>query len=118
MEKKSVFEKAVKLSARVAIYVPGTCGVDTAADTSAVADHVAAQLSAMFGGATKQKAAGCWLSEAAGPVSEDVTVVYAFADPADLEQYREAIGALALDIKRDLRQEAVSVELDGALYLI
>lgn len=111
-------KNALKLSAKVAVYVPGTCGVDTAADTSSMVDRVAAALSAMFGGATAQKAAGFWCSDVAGLVKENATIIYAFCDPADLEQRVGDIVSIAQDIKHELQQEAVSVELDGTLYII
>lgn len=109
---------ALKLSAKVAIYVPGTCGVDIAADNTAVVEKVAAALSTMFGGATAQKAEGFWCSDVAGLVKENTTIVYAFCSPADLEQHISDVVTIAQEIKHDLQQEAVSVELDGTLYII
>lgn len=118
MSNHPVLKSALKLSAKVAIYVPGTCGVDTAADTSFMVDRVAAALSAMFGGATAQKAAGFWCSNVAGLVKENTTIVYAFCDPAALNDHVGDIVTIAQDIKRELQQEAVSLELDGSLYII
>lgn len=109
---------ALKLSAKVAIYVPGTCGVDTAADTSFMVDRVAAALSAMFGGATAQAANGFWCSNVAGLVKENTTIVYAFCTTADLEQHVGDIVTIAQEIKHELQQESVSIELDGALYIV
>lgn len=118
MKMDSVLASAVKLSSRVAVYVPGTNGVDTCADNSAVVDRVAAALSAMFGGATASAASGYWLSDSVGLVKEATTIVYAFADPAALELHLGDVVTIAQEIKRELRQEAVSLELDGSLYLI
>ncbi len=118
MTNHPALKNALKLSAKVAIYVPGTCGVDTAADTSFMVDRVAAALSTMFGGATAQKAAGFWCSDVAGLVKENTTIVYAFCAPADLEKHIGDIVTIAQDIKRELQQEAVSIELDGSLYII
>lgn len=111
-------KSAVQLSAKVAIYVPGTNGVDTAADTSFMVDRVAAALSAMFGGASASAVSGYWLSDSVGLVKENTTVVYAFAVPADLADHLGDVVQLAQDIKRELNQEAVSLEIDGSLYLI
>ena len=111
-------KNAVKLSAKVAVYVPGTNGVDTAADNTAVVEKVAAALSVMFGGATAQTANGFWVSEAAGLVRENTTIVYAFADPETLEMHLGDVVSIAQDIKRDLQQEAVSLEINNTLYLI
>lgn len=109
---------ALKLSAKVAIYVPGTNGVDTAEDTSFMVDRVASALSSMFGGASASAVSGYWLSDSVGLVKENTTVVYAFAAPAALADHLGDVVQLAQDIKRELKQEAVSLELGGSLYLI
>ena len=111
---------AVELPHRVSLYVPGTVGVNSADASAARAmvDRVAGQLSEWFGGATSTAAAGYWVSDKVGLVREGVTVVYANTTEEDLEQRAGDILALALEIKRVMEQEAVSVEIDGALYLV
>lgn len=111
-------EKALKLDHRIAVYVPGTNGVSEAADNAATVAAVAAQLSGFFGGASAQPIRGFWTSAAGDLVEEKTVVVYANCTGEQLQQHGPAIIETAEQIKRDLQQEAVSVEIDGILYII
>ena len=111
-------EKAVKLDHRIALYVPGTNGVSEAADNAETVAAVAGMLSELFGGASAQAVRGYWKSAAGDLVEEKTVVVYANCTGEQLKKSGAAIVAAAEEIKRDLRQEAVSVEIDGTLYLI
>lgn len=109
---------AVTLPQRVALYVPGTQGPATATDNAAQVERVARSFCAMFGGATAQQSAGYWLSESAGLVREAVTIVYAACTAEQLRDNLPDVLTLAQQIKQDMAQEAVSVEVNGALYII
>lgn len=111
-------EKLQPLRHRVAIYVPGTNGVNTAADNARYVKMAAAALSNLFGGATATPAIGYWMSDAAGLVEEKTTVVYAYAAGADLERGLDTVIDFCADMRADLQQEAVSLEIDGSLYFI
>ena len=109
---------AVTLPHRVALYVPGTQGPATATDNTAQVKRVARRFCELFGGATAQQSAGYWMSERAGLVAESVTIVYAACTKAQRDAHLTQVLELAQDIKRDMAQETVSVELDGTLYII
>lgn len=109
---------AVELPQRVALYVPGTQGPATATDNAAQVERVAREFCEMFGGATAQQSTGYWLSDAAGLVREAVTIVYAACTAAQLREHLPDVLNLAQQIKAEMQQEAVSVELNGALYII
>ena len=109
---------AVELSQRVALYVPGTQGPDTATDNAAQVERVAAEFSRMFGGATAQESTGFWMSEAAGLVRESVTIVYANCTAEQLRDHLPDILTLAQQIKAEMQQEAISAEINGTLYII
>ena len=70
-------EKLQPLRHRVAVYVPGTNGVNTAADNARYVQMAAATLSNLFGGATATPAIGYWMSDAAVLVEEKTPLVYA-----------------------------------------
>ena len=106
---------AVELSQRVALYVPGTQGPDTATDNAAQVERVAAEFSRMFGGATSQESTGFWMSDTAGLVREKTTIVYAACTAEQLRDHLPDILTLAQQIKQDM---AVSVEINGTLYII
>ena len=111
-------EKLQPLRHRVAVYVPGTNGVNTAADNASYVKTAAATLSNLFGGATATPAIGYWMSDAAGLVEEKTTVVYSYAAGEDLERGLDTVINFCADMRGDLRQEAISLEIDGSLYFI
>ena len=109
---------AVTLPQRVALYVPGTQGPDTATDNAAQIERVAREFCGWFGGATAQESTGFWMSNTAGLVRESVTIVYAACNADQLRDRLPDVLTLAQQIKAEMQQEAVSVELNGALYII
>lgn len=113
-----IMQQAVALPQRVALYVPGTQGPATATDNAAQVERVAREFCGWFGGATAQPSAGYWLSDTAGLVREAVTIVYAACTADQLREHLPDVLTLAQQIKQDMAQEAVSVELNGTLYII
>lgn len=108
----------VRLDSRVAIYVPSTTDTDHPTDNRRQVEEVAANLSAMFGGATATEARGYWVSQSAGLVGEAVTIVYSNAAAEDIERHGAEIVAICRKIKREMKQEAVSLEINGELFLV
>lgn len=113
-----IMQQAVTLPQRVALYVPGTQGPDTATDNAAQVERVAAEFSRMFGGATAQESTGFWMSDTAGLVRETVIIVYANCTADQLRERLPDVLTLAQQIKREMAQEAVSAEINGTLYII
>lgn len=113
-----MFQNAIKLNQRVAIYVPATDNVNQAADNSAIVESCAAMLSEFFGGATIQPGRGAWMSDRDGLVLENTTVVYAYCTAEDLQKHAADIERFALEMKTAMHQEAVSVEINRELYII
>lgn len=112
--------KAAELSERVAVYVPGTVDTDKASTEAAakMAGYTAEQLTKFFGGATSTDAAGYWMSDGAGLVVEDVKIIYSNATAEQLDEHAEKLIELAETIKKEMNQEAVSLEISGKLYII
>ena len=98
--------------------MPATNGVDTATDNTAQVKRVASALSEYFGGATSTPALGYWLSPVAGLVAENTTVVFAYASDADLQQHIEEVVSLCEELKNEMGQEAVALEINGEMYFI
>lgn len=113
-----ILKKYVKLSSRIALYIPGTVDVDKASDNGAWIVTISKAFSAMFGGATATAAAGYWEDAQAGLVSEDVTIVYSYADTETLKTRIHDVLKLAHDMKLALNQTAISLEVNGSLYFI
>lgn len=109
---------ALELPQRVALYVPGTQDINHATDNAAQVERVAREFCGWFGGATAQQSAGYWISDNAGLVREATTIVYAACTADQLRERLPDVLTLAQQIKQDMAQEAVSVELNGTLYII
>ena len=77
-----------------------------------------ARLSELFGGCTISAASGCWMSDASGLVREDVRIIYANAAPGEIAKHADEILSIARTIKTEMKQEAVSIEVNNTLYLI
>lgn len=114
----TILAGACKLDHRVSVYVPGTVDTDKAADNRQQVERVAAEFSRMFGGATATTATGYWMSDTAGLVAETTTIVYAACTAEQLEKHLAAVVELARQIKREMRQEAVTVTIDQKMYII
>lgn len=108
----------VQLPHRVAVYVPSTQGPAENTDNSEQVQRVARELSEMFGGATATTARGFWVSDSAGLVAEAVTIVYASCTERQYHEQVPEIIRIAQRIKEEMKQEAVSIELDGILYIV
>jgi hypothetical protein len=100
------------------IYIPSTVDVNNPVDSSAAVRGCLSFLSGMFGGATAFDASGAWLSSSAGLVLEKITICYAFTNLAGKIRGRRAVLDYAKKVRDDMRQEAVSVEIDGKLYFV
>lgn len=116
--KNNRLDKIARLESRVAVYVPGTAGVATAADNTAHVEAAAALLSELFGGATAQSVRGYWVSDAAGLVAEDTTVIYSYAAADALEAGLDRVLDFCEAMRDALEQEAISLEINSTLYFI
>ena len=114
--------EVLKLSQNVKVYVPSTYNASNLADVELITreiDNTIKLLSGWFGGATAYKGKGGWYSfEQNTVIQEDVTIISSFCDKEALAAHENDVYNLALHIKEVFTQEAVSVEVDGSLYLI
>lgn len=106
------------LNSKVAIYVPSTMNVNEECDNTQYVKNTIKQLSTWFGGATATPAIGGWASAAGEVVVENVSVVYSFCTADDLQKYAADIIALCESIKHEMRQEAVTLEINGQVKLV
>lgn len=106
------------LSCKVSIYVPATINVNEQIDNTEYVKRVIKQLSTMFGGATASQAVGGWVCESGEVVLENTTIVYSFCKEKDLQERITDILAICEDLKRELSQEAISLEINGQLAFV
>ena len=116
MKKDSILQNFFCLSSRVAIYVPGTININETCDTSEYIDKTALLLAELFGGSTCMNGLGCWKSSEL--VKERSTLVYAACTEEDLNKSIEIIVKYCEDLRDELKQEAVALEVNGIMYWI
>lgn len=106
------------LTDRVALYIPTTVNVNRPTDNSATVAKVAREFSEMFGGATQADRIGYYLANNGELVKEAVTVIYSNTNRETLEANFSTVLKMAEDIRDEYRQEAVTVEVNGAINFI
>lgn len=105
----------VSLSHKVVAYIPATINVDREIDNAQYVERMAAIMSDAFGGATASDVNGYWKSENGKLVKEKTTMVFAFADNLDnLDPVLDYI----TELKTELNQEAMALEIDGRMWFI
>lgn len=104
----------------IAVYIPtkDAKGEDLNLVTRAnCLKDVRKEFSHAFGGFTEYEALGGWVSDSGKVVTVKMTIVKSFYCGEDARTFRFA-RALALAIKYDLKQEAVSIEQNGGISFI
>lgn len=106
------------LSHKFSIYVPSTTNINETVDNSEQIRKTLVFLSGLFGGATATAARGAWVSSSAGLVLENVTICYAFCTLAGKLKNRRSVLAYAAGLRDEMKQDAISVEIDGRLFFV
>lgn len=121
MKKTEIFENVMKeaLTEKVAIYVPGTQNATEATDNTQQVKNTLRKLSDLFGGATANApAAGAWNSSEHGLIIESVTVCFAYCKrPQLVENFPEVLN-ICEDLKREMNQECISLQINNNLIFI
>jgi hypothetical protein len=103
---------------RVRLLVPGKVGAKLATQAQREwADYVAHEFTARFGGSTCYSAIGTW-ANGESVVREPVVIVESFATKAETEAALPDIVRLCRRLGAAMRQEAVALEVYGALWMI
>lgn len=108
----------MKLTNEVAVYVPSTLGESNAdpALISHIVDQALVELSSVNGGATVTNGIGAWLSHDGKLVKESVTIVSSNCETITLQTLR-TLAKLRKTIRESMAQEAVTVRVNGVLYI-
>jgi len=108
------------LTAKYAVYVPGTKNVDHPLATDERREWTLAvieKMSYVFGGATSQEALGGWISENGHLVIENVSIVFSYSATKTAE-YETAVRGIASWLAAELNQEAVSIETPDGMDFV
>lgn len=110
--------RRLSLTHTVAIFIPSTLDVDQAFDNTQQVKQTIHFLGGLFGGAVSNQADGVWKSEDKGLVTEQVTIVRAFVSKQLLDKHLDDVIDYATQLKTDMKQEAVAVDVDSQLVLV
>lgn len=110
--------RRLSLNHSIGIFVPSTVAVDQSVDNQAQVQAALSFLGGLFGGATSSNAEGVWQSTDGNLVVEQVTIVKTFVSKKSLEQYLDEVITFATKLKKDMRQEAVAIDVDNQLILV
>ncbi|MDW8287285.1 MAG: hypothetical protein RMJ89_04360 [Flammeovirgaceae bacterium] len=75
-------------------------------------------LAERFGGATSKQAQGVWNSQQAGLVGEQVFIVNTYVTQNALRKYLDEVVDYVKNLKEELKQEAMALEINKKLTLI
>ena len=108
------------LNCKFAIYVPTTVDVDRVDVEVAerVKKYVMECLATWFGGSTSTPAVGAWVSESGKTIYENVNIVYAYCTSDQARVMFEDVIALCAYVKKEMSQEAVTLEYNGQVRFI
>lgn len=108
----------MKLSNEVAVFVPSTLGESSAdpALISRIVDQALTELSLVNGGATVTSGVGAWLSHDGKLVKESVTIVSSNCEKITSQTLR-TLAKLRRLVRKSMKQEAVTVRVNGVLYI-
>ncbi|GAB4341465.1 MAG: hypothetical protein OHK0038_21170 [Flammeovirgaceae bacterium] len=103
---------------QIALFIPTTVDVDKTLDTSEYVEQTLNFLAERFGGATSKEAQGVWNSQQAGLVGETVFIVNTYVTQAALRKHLDEVVEYVKQLKVDLKQEAMALEINKKLTLI
>jgi hypothetical protein len=107
-----------KLSSKITVYVPSTMNINEQIDNTKQVEKTALLLSNLFGGATACPVLGYWNSPTEGLVKEHTTMVYVYCSDKDLQEHAEKVVDYCLELKKEMKQDAIAVEINGEMGFI
>ena len=108
----------MKLSNEIAVFVPSTIGSAPANQelVASVVDQALIELSAINGGATATAGTGAWVASDGTLIKETVTIVSSNCGEVTMQTLR-TLAKLRRLVRQTMQQEAVTVKVNGTLYI-
>lgn len=103
---------------KVSIYVPSTVNINRSINNDKQVLSIIRQMSLLFGGATSYKCTGGWVANNGDIITERVNIVYSFCDKKSLNNNLANVINICQQIKKDMKQEAVTLEINGKAAFI
>lgn len=111
-------ENKFTLDNNIKIYVPSTFDIDNKIDNKNQVNKTLKELSNLFGGSTSYKAIGTFISSNKKLIKENVTICESFCTKKDFKKSLDNVIDYCENLKKDMKQEAVSLEVNNKLYFI
>ena len=111
-------QRRLSLTHSIAVFVPSTLDVDVMFDNTHQVKSAIHFFGGLFGGAVSNQADGVWKSEDKGLVTEQVTIVRAFVSQQLLDTHLNSVIDYAGQLKAEMQQEAIALDVDGQLVLV
>lgn len=106
------------LDCKVAIYVPSTVDVDKEVNNEQQVLQIIKKLSPLFGGATASDAVGGWVANDGQTVIEKIKIVYSYCTSEQLKENIDTILEICENLKKEMLQEAITLEINGQVKFI
>ena len=103
---------------KVSVYVPSTVNVNKRIDNKKQVMAIIKQMSLLFGGATSYECVGGWVADSGDIVTEQINIVYSFCDKQSLHSNLANVINICQQIKKEMKQEAVTLEVNGKATFI
>lgn len=116
--KNAKLQNLFKLSSKITVIVPSTININEEIDNTKQVDKVATLLSNLFGGATASQTLGYWNSPSVGLVKEKSTTVFSYCKESDLNTNIDKVIDLCEELKNEMKQDAIALEINGEMYFI
>lgn len=110
--------RRLSLTHVIGVFIPSTVDVDQTIDNSQQIQAALSFFGEIFGGAISNRGDGVWRSEDSGLVVEQVTVVRAFVSEDALQKHLDDVVDFATNLKKEMKQEAVAIDVDNQLVLV
>lgn len=117
MSKDDLLKDLFSLQEAITVYVPSTININQKTDSTMYINKTAFVLSTLFGGCTTTENTGTWVSNTGELVKETTTTCKSFAESITASALNQVI-ELCKEIKYNLKQEAIALEVNNKMYFI
>ncbi|MEO0899373.1 MAG: cyclic nucleotide-binding domain-containing protein [Bacteroidota bacterium] len=102
----------------IGVYIPSTMDANQYIDTTHYKEKTLNFMAERFGGATCKTGTGVWNSEQLGLIGESVYIIHSYITQTDLNRHLDEVLDYIRGLKKELRQEAMALEINRKLTLI
>lgn len=103
---------------KISVFIPSTININNLSDKQDYfVELFLLKMGELFGGATCVVLEGVWISESIGIVKENVKNVYAYFEILCEFKIKEIL-KIVEDMKEEMAQEKVGIEINNVFYLI